>query len=447
MRKVHRAKKADLSLIEITCPIIDSEYPFITNKDGSFDWLANEFMMEYSGGVNIYGIKPVCSTIVAKSRSLTRFLNYIESKAETPILLTKIEDTTIFNYVKYLQKYYPNDEATIKKHVRSALQYLIFVQEKHKELFLITSEEKSDKKYQVHIKFVKYSTPTYINEYIEHDSIKYLGTYDADVEMVSDDQLFHWLDAIHCTKEHPNPSEGIILRWEAITYLLDATGSRINELYDISRESIKSIYSPLKDADEYTKLENIPILKGKYKGKCRAVEIPNATIQILMSYINFIEEEFPEMKHDKLFVNIKNGKPLKRNYLKNYTANVVNKSKYSVLLKNISNHSFRHRFITLNVAEKLVQIAKLGIMTNMLSVAMNATRKLTMHASNDTLSTYVQLATEYNSKKYSIPLGINSPHRLVLTRVVNLVKSYQQGMIDSDLFAQDVSKIIDKTFS
>ncbi|MBE8232947.1 MAG: site-specific integrase [Endozoicomonadaceae bacterium] len=444
MREIFTAKTPNLSFLRWAVPLTDFKYPFITTMDGSFDWLANEFIMKFSGGIDTYGITPVTSTIESKARSLRIFLNYID---ENKLLLVDIEDHTIYKYVKFLTSERTIDNRTLKSHVRCALHYLIFIQEQNQALQLITSEVRPKGKFQIHVEFKKYLTRTFSQEYIDHSAIKHLHTYSADVAMVSDEQFFYWLDSIYDTKEHPTPSIELVLRWEAISYLLEATGSRITELNDISRESLKNIYDPLGDANEYKILEKVPIKKGKYKGEFRSISIQNGTLHKIILYIQHIEIKWPDLEHDKLFIDSRYGKPLTASYLKNYTKFVINKSQYSTKLKNISNHSFRHRFITLQIAKNLKKYDKTGTMTNMLTVAMTAVRKLTMHSSNDTLSTYVHLASQYNANENYIPQGLNTPHHVALTRIRDLTHSYKQNNIDSEQFAIMVTKTIDDNFT
>ena len=64
---------------------------------------------------------------------------------------------------------------------------------------------------------------------------------------------------------------------------------------------------------------------------------------------------------------------------------MIKNSKFSAILAHLNNHSFRHRFITLNVAKTLKSYKSDVAFTNILTVAMSAVRKLTLHASNSTM--------------------------------------------------------------
>jgi integrase len=262
------------------------------------------------------------------------------------------------------------------------------------------------------------------------------------VEYIRDDEFIDWLDAIHHTTEHPIPYKLLVLRWESISYLLDATGSRISELSDITRSMIKEAYDPLASADEEGELNSIPIKKGKYKGEKRSLPVSNGTLQLVMSYIQLIESQWPNMDHDELFINVTNGKPLKGSYLKNYTLNVIKNSKYAQKLAHLNNHSFRHRYITLNVAKTLRSYNSGAIFSNILTVAMSAVRKLTLHASNSTMEQYVHLAQLYNQK---FTLGTEKVSSIVRTEIAKLkriTQRYKINKVSSEEALVNLIKII-----
>ncbi|MGF1863039.1 site-specific integrase, partial [Photobacterium profundum] len=137
----------------------------------------------------------------------------------------------------------------------------------------------------------------------------------------------------------------------------------------------------------------------------------------ILLYIYLIEDMFPDMDHDAIFVDSGTGTQLKPSYLKNYAKKVINGSKYADALKHLSNHSFRHRFITLHVAKAIMKISASGSFSNILSVAENACRKITMHASNSTLSNYVHLASELNNKGDDMGTELNKVSTQIRIRV------------------------------
>jgi integrase len=243
---------------------------------------------------------------------------------------------------------------------------------------------------------------------------------------------------------HPSPRKILKLRWQAISYLLDATGSRISELAKITRSSIKEIYDPLADGNNISELSCIPINKGKNKGKFRKIPISNGTIQFLMTYIATIEHQWPNMEHDNLFINVENGQPIKPNYLKNYTLSVIKNSIYSQPLKHVNNHSFRHRFITLKVAQTIRELTPNTPFPNLYSVAMHAVRKLTLHASTSSMETYVHLAQEYNNKHRlnNEHAQISSLVKIELKKLKRLEKQLESGQINESLALKSMLTII-----
>jgi site-specific recombinase XerD len=213
---------------------------------------------------------------------------------------------------------------------------------------------------------------------------------------LQDDEFLDWLDVIHHTIKHPKPDKLLILRWKSIAYLLDGTGSSISELSDITRSMVKDAYEPLLSTDEEVNLKSIPVYNGTFKGQQRCVPISNGILQLVMSYINLLEKMWPDIDHDKLFINVNNGEPIKKSYLQNYTLNVMKNSKYAQKIAHLNHHSFRLRFITKNVAKALNSYNRDAGFTNILKVAMSAVRKLKLHATNSTMEQYVHLALTYN---------------------------------------------------
>ena len=208
-----------------------------------------------------------------------------------------------------------------------------------------------------------------------------------------------WYEAIETTSFHPNLDDFLIARWQAFITLQEITGSRISEVHKITRVMIKQAVKNLFNGKPIV-IKGIPILKGKYKGKTRNVQVDGESLQIVMLYIDMVEKKFEDIDHDFIFVNLTTGTPLSLSYLKNYAKKVINGSKYCNALRHLSNHSFRHRFITINVAKEIVKLSKSGSFSNILTVAANACRKISMHASNSALSHYVHLAADLiNSDK------------------------------------------------
>lgn len=441
MTETRIAKNPDLHFLKVT-PSHNFEHPYILDQNGSFDWEANLYLVHFSGSNSVYGIKPVPSTVVAHARSISILLSYIE---EQPSLsLFNFNDENFFGFVKYLQER-RIDNGTVKTHCRKAIDYFLYLQKKDPNLRLITDKSSTKERFQIHVTKKYCNAGEKIKDYYDHKSFEGLVKITEEVDYIRDDEFIDWLDAINCTTEHPNPSQVIKKRWDVLSYLLDATGARISELADFTRSMFKEAYSPLKDANEEVEIGSIPVKKGKYKGSFRRVSISNGVLQLVVSYINLIETEWPEMGHDKLFVNSKNGRPLTGSYLKNYSLSVIKNSSYAKRLKHVNNHSFRHRFITLNVARSIQEHSSITPSTNMLPIAMKAVRKLTLHASDSTMSTYVHLAQDYNNK-YRLKnehAKISTLIKTELKKLKRIQKQFESGRISEKLALEEILKVID----
>lgn len=434
------AKNPDLHFLQLV-PNQEFDYPYILDNKGRFDWEANSYLIDYSGSNLTYGVRPQPSTIVAHSRSLSIFLSYIENVPSLTTLAFTDED--FYNFVEHLKER-NIDNGTIKTHCRKAIDYLFYLQKKHTNVNLIT-DKTGKNHYQVHVIKKSFNVGGQNKIFYDHKSFEGLVKISEEVDYIRDDEFIDWLDAINHTKEHPNPSDIIKLRWESLAYLLDASGARISELKDLTRSMFKSVYSPFTDADEEIDVGPFPVRKGKSKGKFRTIPISNGVIQLVISYINSIETEWPEMTHDKLFVNVDNGKPLTSEYLKNYTLSVIKNSKYADKLKHVNNHSFRHRFITLRIARKISEYAHNTSFTNLLPVAMAAVRKLTLHASPSTMSTYVHLAQEYNNR-YKLRNEHAQINTLVKTEIkkLKLIKQqFESNQISEVMALKSMLEVID----
>ncbi|OCP84876.1 site-specific integrase, partial [Vibrio parahaemolyticus] len=225
--------------------------------------------------------------------------------------------------------------------------------------------------------------------------------------------------AINCTDFHPVVNDFLSSRWETFTTLLEITGSRISEVHEITRTMIKNAAAFLFEKGNKPIIKNIPIRKGKYKGKTRSVPVSYEDIQIILIHINLIEGKFPNMKHDGILVNSINGNQLKPSYLKNYAKKVINGSKYRDQLRHLSNHSFRHRFITIHVAKAIKKLSNSGSFSNILSIAADACRKITMHASASTLSHYIHFADDINNVSYK---HLQLPKKLLEVKYVGRIR-------------------------
>lgn len=432
MSRVVIAKKPDLTFLTInknnqdltSCPL-----PIIIKKGGNLDWEANYYLTQFGGGSNTYNISPKATTVEKKAYSLNMFCQFIEDYTTK---LKEINDSTLYDYVELLKQRNVTDK-TIISHVRTALAYIVHLSHLNPDWNLSTSKQETKRKYGVHYIIKKYNSGRFEKEYLYHRCLDGLINISAVAEFIHDDQFAKWLDAINVTKIHPEPNDFIIYRWQAFGTLLDMTGSRISEIHKITKTMIKKAAKDLLDPSAKHILRNIPITKGKYKGKTRQVPVTKEDLQIILLYLDLVEEKFPNIKHDAIFVDLNTGAPLKQSYLKNYARKVINNSPYAKELRNIVNHSFRHRFITLHIAKSIMKISKFGSFTNILTVAANACRKITMHASNATLSHYIHLATEINEEnlfEHQELAKVSSQVRIKLNKMINVSKMLKMKEID-----------------
>ncbi len=400
MSKVAIAKEPDLSFLvtskrrseRVTCQL-----PLILMKEGHFDWNANAFLTKIGGGPKVYNVKPLAPTVVKKAYNLNIFCSFL---VEENLAIEEVNDSVLYEFVDCLKDRGVTD-STIISHVRLALRYISFVSDRHPEIMLATHEYHVMGDYKVHIEEKRFRKGNREITYLTHHCLDGLIHVDAGIEYIRDYELEKWLDAINCTTFHPDVDEFLSSRWQAFTTLLEITGSRITEVHRISRSSIKAAGAFLLDLKKDPVIRNIPIVKGKYKGKTREVRTTHDDIQVLLWHIDLMERTFPSITHDSIFVDSRNGAALKASYLKNYAKKVINGSRYCQDLRHLTNHSFRHRFITLTVAKELKKLGAAGSFQNILTVAATACRKITMHASNDTLSRYVHLAVDINNLSLS----------------------------------------------
>ena len=150
------------------------------------------------------------------------------------------------------------------------------------------------------------------------------------------------------------------------------------------------------------------------------------------------------MKHDGILVNSINGNQLKPSYLKNYAKKVINGSKYRDQLRHLSNHSFRHRFITIHVAKAIKKLSNSGSFSNILSIAADACRKITMHASASTLSHYIHFADDINNNKdFDSPWNeLSSQVRIRLKKMISTAQLLRSNTIsESDALKSFLSTL------
>lgn len=443
MSKVVIAKSPDLSFLTIGGSGKEktrNPLPMILKDDGSFDWEANHFLTTYAGGATAYNISPIAETVLKKAYSLNIFCDYIDYHKKE---LFDIDDSFIYQFVANLKKRNINDES-ILNHSKNALKYLLHLNRKHPSWKLATNHPSQPGEYKTHYYIAEFFKNGRRIQYPKHRAFDGLIHIHGEADFIRDHELIFWFDSINHTSYHPNITSFLSKRWLALGTILDITGSRITEAHRITRSMIKNAARSLSDLDTPTIIRGIPILKGKLKGKTRDVPVSGEDLQIILSYIFEVENKFPKLKHDALFVDSRSGSPLKSTYIKNYAKKVISKSSYSDKLSHLSNHSFRHRFITLNIAKTINKLSKSGGFYNIFTVASNVCRKLTMHASNQTLSRYIHLASDITDVDKNDDSNLNSTHlRLKIASLKEISNSIQNGTIEQDSGLQALLNTID----
>lgn len=354
-----------------------------------------------------------------------------------------LDDSFIYQFVAELKKRNINDES-ILSHSKNALKYLLHLNRKHPNWKLATNHPSQPGEYNIHYYIAEFFKNGRRIQHPKHRAFDGLIHIHGEADFIRDHELILWFDSINHTIYHPNITSFLSKRWLALGTILDITGSRITEAHRITRGMIKNAARSIPDLDTTTVIRGIPILKGKFKGKTRDVPVSGEDLQVILSYIFEVENKFPELKHDALFVDSRSGNPLKSTYIKNYAKKVISKSTYSDKLSHLSNHSFRHRFITINIAKTISKLSKSGGFYNIFTVAADVCRKLTMHASNQTLSRYIHLASDIinmDENDHSTP---NSTHlRLKIASLKEISNSIRNGTIEQERGMQALLNAID----
>lgn len=415
--------------------------PIILKSKGQFDWEANAYLTDYAGGARTYNIRPLATSVSKKAYSLNLFCDFLEhSNTE----LNCINDDMLYRYVESLKERNITD-ATIISHVRTALGYIVHLNKRYPKWHLATNKINHNTTYKVHYSNHTFTHGRFEKSYFSHRCLHGLIHIKTEAEFVKDHEYLMWLDAINSTTLHPKVDDFLIARWQALGTLMEITGSRISEVNQITKKMIENAATDMLDPSAKHIIRDVKIAKGKYKGKSRNIPVPKEDLQVILIYLNKVEERFPDIKHDGVFVDTKTGQKLKQSYLKNYARKVINNSSHAQALRHIVNHSFRHRYITLNIAKAIRKLSKQGGFTNILSVAAEACRKLTMHASQKTLAHYVHLACEinnYDNLEDESNESLSSHVRSRLAKLVNISDRLESSSLsNSDALSLLLSEI------
>lgn len=379
---IHVAKAPRLDFLfnqDYTTPL---PLPMIFDSSGNFCWELNSYLTSLGGGANSYGARPAAKTVLSHANTLNVFQEYIERKKLT---IFDVTDETLHDFVKHKQDTKGANSTTIKRIVRRILALLEHTQKENETCKLITTEP-SARDFQINATKDHYMlnrrTPL---RFLTHPCIDELrNTPTQPISFIRNNELTAWHEAIH----DYTTNQYLIDRWYTLSTLLEYSGSRIEEAINIPASSIINAF---KNNDL---VRNVPVLKGKYKGCLRQVLIPRAELQEIYKFIMFTRAKHPHSElHDKIFVTEDTGHPLARSTFNSYYSLVIKSSRHAELLKGISYHNFRHRYLTILVAKNISKLSKMS-KANVLDVAMSIARDDSYHASKSTLSTYIHLTQD-----------------------------------------------------
>ncbi len=369
-----------------------SKYPLFFYETGNFCWELNDYIYHISGGKrNQYGVKPSVSTVCQKAERLNLFLEYIELKKKS---FFDVDDEILSEYKKHitLRGNKEKRDSTITRHIRDILGFIEFLQYQNKDLFLFTvSDEQVSNvdseafRYQIHAiqKYNFHSKKTYLS----HECIESLSDFKIEIDYIKDYEIDMWLEAINDVTDN----QYIIDRWCFLTTLLEYTGSRISEIYDIKMADIIASYEkniPLK----------VPVGKKGTKGygQHRHIHIPSTELSELYEFVIQTKNKVAEFGielHECLFVDTDTGKPLSESYFNRLFELVIPKGKYKDKLRKLGFHSFRHRYFTKKMFDLLQ--ANNGRKPN-LKEAADELLLDSLHASINSLATYIHLAEDFD---------------------------------------------------
>lgn len=387
------AKNPDL--IEVVCSNSDtSKYPFFLYQDRSICFELNDFIYFRAGGsrANHFGKRPTYKVLVETSERLNVFLEFLERESKT---FYDVDDAVIFQYCEYYQKQRSVNvaDSTLKRAVRDVLGFYVYLQDQNKDLKLITVSDESGSNiaadaYDYNIHAIRQFNPLSKKTFYTHDCLAKKNNITESIEYIKSYEIEMWLEAI----EEYTENEYIIERWYAYTNLLEWTGSRIEEIYELNLNDIITRY----EAEQPFRVRvGKQGTKGygeyRYPDMCDSVfsEIYHFAIRTR----DFINKSGRKIHHC-LFVDHESGEPLGFEYFRKMYYDVIKESRFANALNGMSNHNFRHRYFT-RLLHKL--FLHNGRKLN-LKEAADEVKRDSLHASIDTLSTYLDLSYNFDEE-------------------------------------------------
>ncbi|WP_241357894.1 site-specific integrase [Pseudomonas aeruginosa] len=406
--------------------------PIVLNSNGSLNWEINSFITKIGGGPNSYGARSSAGTVFDYARSIDRFNSFLESKGMT---LFDTNDDTLDQFVKHLSKSGSTNNDTIKSTLRKILLLLEHTQVLHPHLNLFTlGSPYSD--HQVHAteRFNKNKQSTN-GRYLSHEHIDHLPkTYRKPVSYITNSEIDAWHSAIYDYTDN----KYIIERWYCFSVLLEHLGGRLSEILSTPASAILDAYK------NDTPINKIPVLKGRFKGSHRTVKIPTNELQEVAKFIKKTHELFPESKvNDSIFVHEIKGTTLSRNTFNSYYRTIISKSQHARTLSGISHHNFRHRYFTILVARNIRKLSDRSPQ-NSLRIAMGAALADSLHASIETLSSYVHLSNDQEIQ--DLLDHENLPSKLTQV-TISLIKEamaeFHSGKINNSSLINKIDNLLD----
>ena len=382
-------------LTELVCSNSDtSKYPFFLYQNRSICFELNDFIYFRAGGarLNHFGKRPTYGTLLAISRRLNVYLEFLEQENKT---FYDVDDAVIFQYCKYYQEQRNINvaDSTVKRAIRDILNFYVYLQDKNKDLKLITVSDENGNNiaadahdYKIHV--IRQFNPSSKKNFYTHDCLVNKNNITESIEYIKSYEIEMWLEAI---EEHTR-NEYIIERWYVYTSLLEWTGSRIEEIYELNLNDIITRY----EADQPFRIR-VGKQGTKGYGKYRYPDMPDSVFSEIYNFAirtrDFINKSGRKI-HQCLFVDHESGEPLGFEYFRKMYYDVIKESRFSNELKGMSNHNFRHRYFTRLLHKLFLSNGrKLS-----LQEAADEVKRDSLHASFDTLSTYLNLSYNFDEE-------------------------------------------------
>jgi len=422
------AKNPDLT--EVVCSNSDtSKYPFFLYQNRAICFEMNDFIYFRAGGksrANHFGKRPTYKTLVQISQRLNVFLEFLEREDKT---FYDVDDAVIFQFCEYYQEQrniYVGD-STVKRAIRDILSFYVYLKDKNKNLKLITVSDENGSNiaadaYDYKIHAIRLYNPSSKKNFYTHECLANKNNISESIEYIKSYEIDMWLEVI----EEYTENEYIIERWYAYTSLLEWTGSRIEEIYELNLNDIIIRY----EASQPFRIRTGK--KGtKAYGNYRYPDMPDSVFSEIYNFAIRVRDHIKKSGrkiHDCLFVDHESAEPLVFEYFRKMYLDVFKKSRFAKELKGISNHSFRHRYFTRLLHKLFLSNGrKLS-----LPEAADEVKRDSLHASIDTLSTYLNLSYNFDEED-NVPEGLSrkevKEQKKLATCINEIKEALEQGNI------------------